>query len=73
MPLDDEKFLRRSFDVARRALAHGNHPFGAVLVSAASEVLIEVENGYLPDKDMTATPSGFSQHGHQSKYRNRCF
>jgi tRNA(Arg) A34 adenosine deaminase TadA len=53
MPLDDEKFLRRSFDVARRALAHGNHPFGAVLVSAAGEVLIEVENGYLPDKDMT--------------------
>jgi tRNA(Arg) A34 adenosine deaminase TadA len=53
LPLDDEKFLRRSFDVARRALAHGNHPFGAVLVSADGEVLIEVENGYLPDKDMT--------------------
>jgi tRNA(Arg) A34 adenosine deaminase TadA len=28
----DEYFLRRSFEVARRALTHGNHPFGAILV-----------------------------------------
>ena len=28
----DEHFLRRSFDVARRAITHGNHPFGAILV-----------------------------------------
>jgi tRNA(Arg) A34 adenosine deaminase TadA len=51
--LDHEKFLRRSFDAARRAHANGNHPFGAILVSAAGEVLIEAENGYLPDRDMT--------------------
>jgi tRNA(Arg) A34 adenosine deaminase TadA len=51
--LDHEKFLRRSFAVARRAHANGNHPFGAVLVSAAGDVLLEVENGYLPDRDMT--------------------
>jgi tRNA(Arg) A34 adenosine deaminase TadA len=51
--LDHEKFLRRSFDVARRAQTHGNHPFGALLVSAAGEVLIEAENGFLPDRDMT--------------------
>jgi hypothetical protein len=30
-PLDHESFLRRSFDVAKRAQAHGNHPFGAIL------------------------------------------
>ena len=54
MPHDDEKFLRRSFDVAKRAMTHGNHPFGALLVDAAGEVLMEVENGYLPDRDMTA-------------------
>jgi tRNA(Arg) A34 adenosine deaminase TadA len=54
MPLDDEKFLRLSFDVARRARVHGNHPFAAVLVSASGDVLIETENGYLPDRDMTA-------------------
>jgi tRNA(Arg) A34 adenosine deaminase TadA len=52
-PPDHEKFLRRSFDVARRALAHGNHPFGAVLVDGNGDVLLEVENGYMPDRDMT--------------------
>jgi tRNA(Arg) A34 adenosine deaminase TadA len=51
--LDDEKFLRHSFAVARRARSHGNHPFGAILVDAAGEVLIEMENGFLPDRDMT--------------------
>ena len=53
-PIDDEIFLRRAFAVARRARTHGNHPFGAVLVSAAGDVLIETENGFLPDRDMTA-------------------
>jgi tRNA(Arg) A34 adenosine deaminase TadA len=52
-PLDHEKFLRRSFDVARRAHANGNHPFGSILVSAAGDVLLEVENGFLPDRDIT--------------------
>jgi tRNA(Arg) A34 adenosine deaminase TadA len=46
-------FLRRTFDVARRARSRGNHPFGAILVNAAGEVLIETENGFLPDRDMT--------------------
>jgi tRNA(Arg) A34 adenosine deaminase TadA len=50
---DDETFLRRSFAVAERARSHGNHPFGAILVSASGEVLIEAENGFLPDRDMT--------------------
>lgn len=53
-PLDDETFLRRSFDVARRARTNGNHPFGAVLVSAGAAVLLEAENGFLPERDMTA-------------------
>lgn len=51
--LDHEKFLRLSFAVARRAQTHGNHPFGAILVSASGDVLIEAENGFLPDRDMT--------------------
>lgn len=50
----DEHFLRRSFDVARRALTHGNHPFGAILVDEHRNVLIEVENGYMPSRDGTA-------------------
>jgi tRNA(Arg) A34 adenosine deaminase TadA len=48
-----EEFLRRSLDVARRARTHGNHPFGAILVSVTGEVLAEAENGFMPDRDMT--------------------
>jgi tRNA(Arg) A34 adenosine deaminase TadA len=50
----DAHFLRRSFEVARRALTHGNHPFGAILVDQAGNVLIEAENGYMPSHDGTA-------------------
>ncbi len=50
----DELFLRRSFEVARRSLTHGNHPFGAVLVDNGGNVLIETENGYMPSRDGTA-------------------
>jgi len=50
----DEHFLRRSFEVARRALTHGNHPFGAILVEQNGNVLIETENGYMPAHDSTA-------------------
>ena len=50
----DEHFLRRSFAVARRSLTHGNHPFGCIVVDADGKVLIETENGYMPDRDATA-------------------
>ena len=50
----DEEFLRRSFEVARRSMAHGNHPFGAILVDERGNVLIETENGYMPAHDGTA-------------------
>ena len=50
----DAYFLRRSFEVARRSLAHGNHPFGAVLVDQNGKLLIEAENGYMPCNDRTA-------------------
>jgi tRNA(Arg) A34 adenosine deaminase TadA len=52
--LDDEAYLRKSFDVARRAVSHGNHPFGALLVSNDAQILLECENGFLPERDMTA-------------------
>src|SRR5215469_9194462 len=52
--IDDEHFLRRSFDVARRSMTHGNHPFGAILVDGDGKVLIECENGYMPAHDGTA-------------------
>ncbi len=50
----DERFLRRTFEVARRAVSHGNHPFGAILVGSDGKVLLEVENGYMPSHDGTA-------------------
>ena len=50
----DAHFLRQSFEVARRAKSHGNHPFGAVLVDADGKVLIEAENRYMPGHDGTA-------------------
>ena len=53
-PAHDERLLRRSFEVARRAREHGNHPFGALLADADGNVLLESENGYLPSRDMTA-------------------
>jgi tRNA(Arg) A34 adenosine deaminase TadA len=53
-PEGDAHFLRRSFDAARRAMTHGNHPFGAVLVDGNGEVLLEAENGYMPAHDGTA-------------------
>jgi tRNA(Arg) A34 adenosine deaminase TadA len=51
---DHATSLRKSFDVARRARTHGNHPFGAILVGPDGTALIERENGYLPARDMTA-------------------
>jgi tRNA(Arg) A34 adenosine deaminase TadA len=50
----DEQFLRLSFAVAQRSLTHGNHPFGCIVVDADGKVLIEAENGYMPDHDGTA-------------------
>lgn len=50
----DEHFLRLSFAVARRSLTHGNHPFGCIVVAADGKLLIESENGYMPDHDGTA-------------------
>jgi tRNA(Arg) A34 adenosine deaminase TadA len=50
----DEYFVRRSFDVARRSTTHGNHPFGAILVSRDRAILLEAENGYMPAHDGTA-------------------
>ena len=53
MLLDHQAYLRKTFDVARRARAAGNHPFGAILVGPEGKVLMEQENAYLPGRDMT--------------------
>lgn len=36
--------LREAFGLARRARAHGNHPFGALLVAGNGAILLRAEN-----------------------------
>jgi tRNA(Arg) A34 adenosine deaminase TadA len=43
---EDEKLLRLSFDVAKRAREFGDHPFGSILADADGNVLMEQGNGY---------------------------
>jgi succinyl-diaminopimelate desuccinylase len=48
-----EAHLRRAFAVAQAARAAGCHPFGAVLIGPDGEELMEQQNAYLPEHDMT--------------------
>jgi tRNA(Arg) A34 adenosine deaminase TadA len=41
---DDLHILRRAIAIAQRARDQGNHPFGALLVDADQQVLLEAEN-----------------------------
>jgi tRNA(Arg) A34 adenosine deaminase TadA len=50
----DLSYLRRAIYLAKMAREHGNHPFGALLVGAKGELLIEAENSVLTDQDCTA-------------------
>jgi tRNA(Arg) A34 adenosine deaminase TadA len=49
----DLTLLQQAIDVARRARAHGNHPFGAVLADEQGNVLLEAENTVITDNDCT--------------------
>jgi acetylornithine deacetylase/succinyl-diaminopimelate desuccinylase-like protein/tRNA(Arg) A34 adenosine deaminase TadA len=49
----DLGLLRRSFAVAEAAKTAGCHPFGAVLAGPDGAVLMEQQNAYAPDHDMT--------------------
>ena len=40
----DHRYLRYALMVAQRAHDHGDHPFGAVLVSNRGRILLEAEN-----------------------------
>jgi len=50
----DVVHLERSFEVAAAAREHGNNPFGALLVDAAGDVVVEAENTVLTTRDVTA-------------------
>ncbi len=49
----DLDYLRRSFAVAWKAREHGNHPFGALLVDAQGQLILEGENTVVTGKDYT--------------------
>jgi len=52
---NDLDLLRRSFEVAKRARAGGDHPFGALLAGPDGEVLREQGNGFSAEgRDRTA-------------------
>jgi tRNA(Arg) A34 adenosine deaminase TadA len=46
--------LQRAIEIAWRARAHGNHPFGALLANEAGLVLLEAENTVVSSKDCTS-------------------
>ena len=46
----DLKHLERSIALADKAVVEGNHPFGAVLVSADGVILAEGKNSYSVDR-----------------------
>lgn len=49
---DDQSYLLRAIEVAARARQNGNHPFGAILVTADGQV-IEAENTVVTEHDPT--------------------
>jgi tRNA(Arg) A34 adenosine deaminase TadA len=50
--MDDLRHLAAAIEVARRARANGNHPFGAILVIDDEQVL-EAENTVITGRDAT--------------------
>ncbi len=53
MNASDLRFLHLAIEVARRSRERGNHPFGAVLVSAQGDLLLEAENTVVTERDST--------------------
>lgn len=51
--MNDEQWIRKAFDVARRARDKGNSPYGSILVDEKGSVLLEAENNANTEKDCT--------------------
>ncbi len=49
----DIALLRRSIELSISAVAHGNHPFGALLADADGQVVLTAENTVLTERDIT--------------------
>ena len=49
----DIALLRQAIALSRSAVAHGNHPFGAVLADADRQVVLTAENTVNTERDVT--------------------
>ena len=50
---DDHRHLLAAIELASRARANGNHPFGALLVDSGGNVVVEGENTVVTGRDCT--------------------
>jgi tRNA(Arg) A34 adenosine deaminase TadA len=48
----DRKYIHRTYEIAKSAMANGNHPFGALLV-CGGEIIAEFENAVVTSRDVT--------------------
>lgn len=56
MTVDETRFLRQAIELAGKARAAGNQPFGSLLVGPDGAVLAEEQNTVVTDRDITAHP-----------------
>ena len=49
----DEAHLRQAIAISKRAVDHGNHPFGALLVDGEGTIVLEAENTVNTESDAT--------------------
>ena len=73
---EDIRFLRQAIEVSRRARAHGNTPFGAILVDNEGNVLMEQENIEITEKICTghaeATLAARASHEYSREFLWNC-
>lgn len=53
MDKQDQKYIRRTIELAASARQRGDHPFGAILVGPENEILLEAKNTVVTSKDIT--------------------
>jgi tRNA(Arg) A34 adenosine deaminase TadA len=56
MTPEDERHLRRAIELAAKARAVGEAPFGSLLVGPEGQILAEAHNTVLADRDISAHP-----------------
>lgn len=60
--VDDVEMLRRAIELADRAVDDGNHPFGAVLVSATGAIIDEAMNSFVVDRGPGHAETNLARH-----------